>query len=197
MFMPLGSVSSISAGYPLRHSAEELAEGSISFVQLKNVCLERGIVWDEVAKIDLPSTRNQSWLSPNDVIFSARGSRTLAYPVINPPERAACAPHFYVISIRDHAELLPEFLAWQMNQKAAQDYLQREAAGSYILNIRRQVLEQLPIAIPPLREQELIVAYWRAAQRERLMLERLIETTDAQLGAIAMRLATNEQGRAA
>lgn len=197
MFMSLGSLSSVAAGYPLRHSAEELADGDIGFVQLKNVSLERGIDWDDVARIELPSKRNQAWLTQNDVIFSARGSRTLAYPVIDPPDRTVCAPQFYVISVADTAKILPEFLAWQMNQRAAQDYFQREATGSYILNIRRSALEQLPISVPPLREQELIVAYWRAAQRERLTLERLIETTEAQLGAIAMRLATNEQGRAA
>ena len=197
IIVPLASFARISSGYPLRYSAEDLSAGDIGFVQLKNVSLARGIDWDGVARIELPSKRNQAWLTQNDVIFSARGSRTLAYPVIDPPDRTVCAPQFYVVSVTNTAKILPEFLAWQMNQRAAQDYFQREATGSYILNIRRSVLEQLPIAAPPLREQELIVAYWRAAQRERLMLERLIETTEAQLGAIAMRLATNEQGRAA
>lgn len=89
---------------------------------------------------------------------------------------------------------MPEFLAWQINQKPVQEYLEKEATGSNVQNIRKSALEQMPIVLPPLEEQRLIVQFWRAAQREREILQQLIEATDVQLDAIAYRLATTTHG---
>lgn len=190
----VGELAHISSGYPLRVSAEELDPGDVAFVQLKNVGHPHGVAWQDVAKVALPSKREPAWLSPGDVLFSSRGTKTLAYPIATTPARAVCGPQFFVITISDSRSVLPEFLAWQINQKPAQDYLQKESTGSFIQNIRKPVLEQLPIALPPLEEQRLIVQFWRAAQREREILQQLIEATDAQLDAIASRLATMTKG---
>ena len=192
--IPLGQVARISSGYPLRVSAEELEPGDVAFVQLKNVGHPHGIAWPKVDKVALPSKREPSWLSPGDVLFSSRGTRTLAYPVATVPSRAVCGPQFFVITISDSRSVLPEFVAWQINEKPAQDYLQKESTGSFIQNIRKPVLEQLPIALPPIEAQRLIVQFWRAAQREREILQQLIEATDAQLNAIASCLATTPKG---
>ena len=194
LLMPLGQIAGIAAGYPLRSSAEELDPGDVSLVQLKNVSPERDILWDDVAKITLPSKREPTWLTANDIIFSSRGTKTLAYALPGVPPRAVCAPQFFVLTVKDVRRLLPEFLAWQINQKPAQDHFQREATGSYIQNIRKLVLEQLPIVVPPLHEQRLIVEFWCAARRERVILRQLIETTEAQLEAIAIGLAQHSGG---
>lgn len=190
----VGDLAHISSGYPLRVSAEELEPGDVAFVQLKNVGQPHGVAWRDVAKVALPSKREPTWLSSGDILFSSRGTKTLAYPVATAPSRAVCGPQFFVITISDSRSVLPEFLAWQINQKPAQDYLQKESTGSFIQNIRKPVLEQLPIALPPLEEQRLIVQFWRASQREREILQQLIEATDAQLDAIASRLATQTKG---
>jgi hypothetical protein len=190
----VGDLGRVASGYPLRVSAEDLEPGDVAFVQLKNVGHPHGVAWQDVAKVALPSKREPAWLSPGDVLFSSRGTKTLAYPVATTPSRAVCGPQFFIITISDSRSVLPEFLAWQINQKPAQDYLQKESTGSFIQNIRKPVLEQMPIALPPLEEQRLIVQFWRAAQREREILQKLIEVTDAQLEAIASRLATTTKG---
>lgn len=190
----LGDLAHISSGYPLRVSAEELMPGDVAFVQLKNVGYPHGVAWQDVAKVALPSKREPAWLSSGDVLFSSRGTKTLAYPIATAPDRAVCGPQFFVITISDSRSVLPEFVAWQINQKPAQDYLHKEATGSFIQNIRKPVLEQMPIALPPIEEQRLIVQFWRASHREREILQQLIEATDAQLDAIASRLATQTKG---
>ncbi len=188
MLLRLGDAASAAAGFPLRGSAEALPPGDIRLVQLKHVSLEEGVRWDEVPVVELPVTRRISWLSDQDVLFASRGTRTLAYPLVHTPLRAVCAPQFFVISVNDTSQLLPEFLAWQMNQRAAQDYFHANATGSFIQNIRREVVEGLPITVPPLEQQRLVVDLWRTAQRERAVLKQLIDIRDKQLGAIALRL---------
>ena len=135
-----------------------------------------------------------AWLRDSDIIFSSRGTRTLAYPLLNTPPRAVCAPQFFVLRVRDTTNALPAFLAWQINQRPAQDHLQRNATGSYIRNIRRNVLEDLPIALPSVHEQLLIVDFWRAAQRERAIINKLIENRNEQLEAMALRLLQPTRG---
>ncbi len=185
----LKEVAAISAGYPLRGSAEALDEGDAAFIQLKNVDPETGIDWPSVARVELPSGRKHRWLTSSDVIFASRGVKNFAYPIADSDERAVCSPHFYVLSIKDTHKLHPEFLAWQINQTPAQNYFRVTAVGTQaIMTIRRPALEALPIVVPPLREQELIVEFWRASQKERAALNRLIQLSTQQSEAIAIGL---------
>jgi len=192
--VPLGWAVKAAAGYPIRGALDELPSGDVHLLQLKHMSLDHDVDWSSVPTVSLPSKREPVWLSDNDVIFAPRGTRTLAYPLTNTPAKAVCAPQFFALSVDDPGRLLPEFLAWQINQRPAQDYLQRNATGSYIQNIRREVLENLPITIPPLHDQRLIVDFWRAAQRERAMLQQLIENRNNQLEALALRLLQHTSG---
>jgi len=186
IYKTTGEIADISAGYPLRGSVDALAQGDVPFVQMKNVDPETGIDWSSVQRVELPGARKPKLLTDNDVIFASRGTRNFAYAVTGGPEHSVCSPHFFVLSIRDTSRLNPEFLAWQINQKPAQDYLQRSAVGTQAIKaIRRPSLEALPLAIPPLHEQLLIVEFWRASQQERATLNQLIELSKHRSEAIA------------
>jgi restriction endonuclease S subunit len=188
-YVALAEVAEIAAGFPLRGSTEALTDGVTPFIQMKNVDPETGIRWDEVPYVELPSVRSPKWLSERDIIFASRGTRNYAYAVAGGPKHSACSPHFFVVSPKKSNRLLPEFLAWQINQKPAQDYFQRSAVGTQaIMTIRRPALEALPIVVPPVREQELILEFWRASKKERAALHRLIQLSTKQSEAIAIGL---------
>ncbi|WP_223479036.1 hypothetical protein [Oricola indica] len=189
IYIRLGDAAKVSAGYPLRGAADALEPGSTHLIQLKNTNPDDDIDWAGVSAVTLPSKRVPSWLTDDDVLFAARGTRTLAYPLSNVPPKTVCAPQFFVLSVQKPEALSPHFLAWQINQKPAQDYFQRNATGSYIQNIRRSVLEDLTIAVPPKDKQMMVVAFWKAAQRERAVLTQLIENRNSQLEALALGLA--------
>ena len=193
----LSDVAQVSSGYPLRSSVELLEPGDTPFLQIKNLSLDADIDWGQVPRVALPSKRRPAWLNDNDVVFTSRGTRTLAYPLVGTPPQAVCAPQFFVLGVKDPDRFSPEFLAWQINQKPAQDYFQREATGSYIQNIRREVVEKLPLALPTIQQQRLIVKFWRAAQRERATLTRLIENRNNQLEALAIGLLQSSTGEKA
>ncbi len=182
----LNEVANISAGHPLRGSAEALEAGEVALIQLKNVDPDSGIDWGSVSGVELPSGRRPRWLTSSDVIFASRGARNYAYPIVEGPPQCVCSPHFFVLTIKDAQVLHPEFLAWQINQKPAQDYLRKSAVGTQaILTIRRPAMEALPLFIPPMREQQLIVNFWRAAQSEHTALTQLIENNKRLSSAIA------------
>jgi hypothetical protein len=192
----LSDVADISAGYPLRGSVDELDSGEVAIVQMRNVDAASGISWGEVQRVALPSKRQPTFLAAGDVIFTTRGVRNFALQLDSVAGEAVCSPHFFVIRVFDANTIMPAFLAWQINQRPAQEYFQREATGSHILNIRREVIENLPLAIPPLATQRAIIALAKAASDERVTLTRLIENRNQQLEAIALGLVTTERHHA-
>lgn len=180
----LSEVAEIAAGHPLRCAVDELPEGDVGVVQMRNVDPNLGVDWRGVSTVELPPTRRVDLLKAGDIIFSTRGARNYAVVLDHVPFAAVCSPHFFVIRARSQA-VDPRFLAWQINQAPAQEYFQREATGSHILNIRREVIERLEIVAPPLPRQAAIAAFAEAAQRERQVLLATIDNRQKQMNALA------------
>lgn len=74
----------------------------------------------------------------------------------------------------------PAYLAWYLNQRDAQEYLDATASGSYIQNIRKDILANLPIEVPPMETQKKIVEINKLALREKNLIEQ-IQTKRGQL----------------
>lgn len=181
----LQDLAFVSAGYPLRGAVDALPTGDVAVIQMRNVDPDSGIDWAQARRVTLPSKRETSFLSPGEIIFTTRGARNLALALDVIPGKAVCSPHFFVIRVKNPVRLTPEFLAWQMNQLPAQQHFQREATGSHILNIRREAIENLPLAIPSLARQQAITALAKAASAERAALTKLINNRNQQLETIA------------
>ena len=191
--MILREVAEIAAGHPLRSGVDELPAGDTGVIQMRNVDPDTGVDWASVSRVELPPARRIEFLNPGDVIFSTRGARTYAVALGAPPFPVVCSPHFFVLRIRGVA-IEPRFLAWQINQAPAQEYLQREATGSHILNIRREVVERMEIVIPSLARQAAIVAFAESVAREKRLLFALIENRQQQMNALAAELrASNKE----
>lgn len=189
----LRNFTNISAGHPLRGAVEALPPGDTAVVQMRNVNIEVGVDWVNVARVTLPTSRSTNYLARGDVIFTTRGTRNFALALNEVRSLAVCSPHFFVIRLNDPAATLPEFVAWQINQRPAQEYFQREATGSYILNIRREVADNLPLVLPPIEQQRAIIALAQAAGFERAALAKLIANRNQQMEVIAFGL--HAQGR--
>lgn len=183
----LAGLASISAGFPFRGKIDALPEGGVAVIQMRNADPATGIDWEGLSRIDLPRASAKAFLRPGDIILSTRGGRNFPYCIEARAEHVVCSPHFFVIRVKKGA-ILPQFLAWQMSQKPAQDYFAAGATGSYILNLKREVVENLPIAVPPLTEQYRIAELDCAARTERAILTRLIENRAAEMTAIAQQL---------
>ena len=181
-------IASISAGYPLRGAVDSLPAGDVAVIQMGNVDPDTGVNWASAKRVALPSKRSANFLAPGDVIFTTRGTRNFALALGQVPGSVVCSPHFFIMRVHDTSRMNPEFLAWQLNQRPAQEYFQREATGSYILNLRREVIENLSVGLPPLERQHAIMALADAVRAERATLTKLIENRNHQMEAIALNL---------
>lgn len=186
---PLGVLAEFRVGYPFRGAIALVAGGSVPVVQMKDVSAMGAMDWGAVVRTELTGRREPDWLVSGDVLFVARGNHYYAAALEAVPNRSVCGPHLYHLRLKHGSAVLPEFLAWQINQPPIQRLLRQAAEGTNQLSIRRAELEALPISVPSLAVQEKIVRLAEAAARERVLLDQLILNRERQLNALAFSLA--------
>jgi restriction endonuclease S subunit len=184
----LADIADIRPGYPFRGAVTNRPDGEVAVVQIKNVDPDAGIDWSGLVRTELTGRRKPDWLREGDVLFTARGNRNAAAPVDEITIKAVSAPHLFVVRVTAPDHVLPAFLAWLMNQADAQRYFAQEATGSYITSIRKQALLEMPLRLPSLEKQRLVVELDRAARQERQILEKLIENRKQQISLVAQTL---------
>ena len=190
--MKLRDLSNTKLGYPFRGSIEEDPAGEVAVVQIKNVDAETGVDWETLARTRLTSRLKPDLLRRGDILFIAQGKRNIAACVDKDDIDAVCSPHFFLIRLKPRARLLPEFLAWQINQIPAQRYLTASATGSHITCIRKRELENLPVSVPDIKTQERVVVFHKAAVREKKLLLDMIENRKLQMHALAKTVLTEQ-----
>lgn len=189
----LSDLVELRAGHPFRGSVPAVADGNAYALQMRDVSPDAGVAWRGLVRTELDTRKSPDWLQRGDVIFVARGMRNYALCMDEVPKPTVCSQYFFLLRVRSSPlsqALLPEFLAWQINRAPAQRYLASNAEGSDQLSIRRGVLEDLPLVVPPIEQQQRIVALGAAARRERQLLEKLIINGEKQLDALAYELHT-------
>jgi hypothetical protein len=183
-------VAEVSAGFPFRGAVDDLPAGEVKVVQVRDVSGSAPVDWAAVPSKALPKSRSADFLRAGDVLITTRGRRNEAAALLNPPAQAVAATNLFVIRLGEGALLLPEFLAWQINQRPAQEYLAASATGSHVLNLTRPALEALPIAIPTLQQQRLAVEFSECAAAEGAALKQLIAIRQQQIDAMALKILT-------
>ncbi|MFM5812509.1 restriction endonuclease subunit S [Aeromonas veronii] len=189
MKLHLYQVATISAGYPFRGKIPEHPEGNLAVVQMKDSSSEFGVDWMSCLRSEATGKKAPDWLQTGDILVAARGNQNYAVLVDtrHAPLPAVAAPHFYVVRPQSDA-LIPEFLAWQLNQQPCQRYFELHAEGTLTKSIRRQVLEEALIGLPSLAEQQTILAMARTLQEERQLMQLLQHNGEQMMHAIATRL---------
>ncbi|MBA3016527.1 MAG: restriction endonuclease subunit S [Proteobacteria bacterium] len=185
----LASLASISGGYSFRGAVPEVAGGPLRVVQMKDVCTDGTLSWETTLRAEMPKSRRPlNLLQQDDVLVLSRGLRYSATHVNSIPGPALCTLHFFLIRANKGSPLAMDFLAWQINQDPAQRYLIQNAEGSAQRSIRRSVLEDLLIVLPPIEIQRLVVELDRQAKAERDKLQTLIDNRTKQLKLLAKEL---------
>ncbi|WP_425478499.1 restriction endonuclease subunit S [Dyella dinghuensis] len=190
----MGELADIRLGYPFRGGISEVPGGAVRVIQTRDLSRDGLKPQSDWLTTQMEGRKQPDWLLDQDVLFAARGTHTYAALVTLPPAQTVCSPHLYVIRVRAPQQLLPAFLAWQLNQAPIQRYLRQWAEGSHQLSIRRTVLEGALVRIPPLEQQRTAIKLQRAALAERDALQALITNREMELAMLAEHLLANNYG---
>lgn len=178
----------VRAGHPFRGNVPNMPDGTVLAIQMRDISVADGVVWNKVLRTRPQGRKRPDWLRQGDILFVAKGARNFAVCLDDVPARAVCSQYFFLIRVYHSEQLLPEFLAWQINQLPAQRYLDKNAEGTDQLSIRRGVLDALPIVIPTIERQHALIRLDQAVRQERRYLERLIDNRQKQIQVLAMEL---------
>jgi restriction endonuclease S subunit len=103
----------------------------------------------------------QQW----DIIFSGRGTKVFATTVDVQPVKTVASPQFFVIRPQDPRNA--RYITWYINAYSGQRYLWRNAGGSAILNVKKEVLENLPLPLPSEKDLPAVTDYINAMETEK------------------------------
>lgn len=183
----LTDIAIVKAGHPFRGKILEDTEASTYVVQIRDIDNDGYIHWQQLIRTNITGRKSPDWLKKGDVLFAARGARHAAAYVGDIDKATVCAPHYFLIQVTDKS-VLPEFIAWQLNQENAQRYFANSAEGSAQMNIRRAVLEATPLVIPSIEKQIAIVGFDNKVKQEKRLLNDLIDNRAKQMQGIAKTL---------
>jgi len=189
----LYNIADIRPGYPFRGTIAPIPDAETHVIQVRDIDNFDEINAEQLITTELTGRKQPDYLNKGDVLFVAKGAKHFATYVQQLPEQSVCSPHFFIVRIQAQYErkVLAEFISWQLNQHTAQRYFINSAEGTLYVSIRRKILEDTPITVPPLVTQKRIVALYRAAVSEQKALQQLIANRQQQLNVIANDLFRN------
>ncbi|MBK7039368.1 MAG: restriction endonuclease subunit S [Bacteroidetes bacterium] len=111
-------------------------------------------------------------LKDGDVLFAAKGTKNFAAVFENHNEPSVASTSFFVIRPADK-KVLPQYLAWFLNNHTTQTLLKGQAIGTSIPSISKQVLENLEITVPSIETQATILKITKLRNKEKALKQKI------------------------
>lgn len=182
--MQLSDLSDIHSGYTARGRLDPAPEGGVLALQLRDVGTTGEMSASDFQRYHLDKLSDRYFVRGGEVVFRSRGEPNAAAAIPDPLPEAVVVIVPLVIVRPDRSCILPEYLAWAINQPEAQRQLGAEAQGTSLRMIPKTVLENLQIAVPDLPTQQSIVELDALARKEGQLLRRLAARRETLLSTI-------------
>lgn len=188
--MKLNDIANVQSGYLSRGKIETTTDGPYYLLQAKDVDAGRLIYRKDTIVRFNPELSRKDWvLQRDDIVFMARGVRNFSVLLEDIPDPLLAAACFFIIRVK-HQGYLPGYLWWYLNQEPVEDYFHRESGrGVHMPVIRRAVLENLEIPVPPLETQQKIVALDTLMRTEQRLLTAMAEKRKELANAVCLKAA--------
>jgi restriction endonuclease S subunit len=111
-------------------------------------------------------------LKEGDVLFAAKGTKNFAAVFENHNEPSVASTSFFVIRPADK-KVLPQYLAWFLNNHTTQTLLKGQAIGTSIPSISKHVLENLEMTVPSIETQKAILQITKLRNNEKLLKQKI------------------------
>lgn len=160
----LKDISDIRVGYSFRARLVPTSGGRYSVLQIKDLGVGGIFQPGELQRTDLIDVNANHLLQQGDVLFVARGERKRAVVVDEVAPQTVFGSQF--LGCRAQSGIDPTYLAWFINQKPAQRYLEEHSKGSNVQIITKEALGRLVVTVPPLAIQQRIAQIYRLSQEE-------------------------------
>ena len=188
----LKTVASIQVGYQAKARIKERARGTHRLIQSKDFDSFQRLRSENLTAF-FPERKPEIYsVRQGDILFQARGVVHFAYCIEDDLKDTLAAGSFYILRTKNE-KLLPQYLAWWLNQSKAQAYFQSQARRGGMSFISKSTLSRLQVQIPQLPVQKKVVKMVTLARREQFLLNRLSELRARLVKAACMKAVKSEK----
>ncbi|MBW2163426.1 MAG: restriction endonuclease subunit S [Deltaproteobacteria bacterium] len=186
-------IASIQVGYQAKARIKEKARGTHRLIQSKDFDSSHRLRSENLTAF-FPERKPEIYsVRKGDILFQARGAVHFAYCIEDDLKDTLAAGSFYILRTKNK-DLLPQYLAWWLNQAKAQAWFQSQARGAGMSFISKSTLSRLQVRISPISVQEKVVKIVTLARHEQFLLNRLASTRSRLVKAVCIK-AIQEQER--
>jgi hypothetical protein len=190
----LREIAEIAIGYQHREKVSHVEHGSHRLIQGKDIlrseeladdsddCSGWRVLTQELDRVTPKGDASRYRIQPGDLLFVSRGTTNIAVPLVEPFIRPmpfdwdTLIPAYVFYILRpDRQRVLPEYLAWFINQPPSQAFLARHSRGTLVKLLPKGVFEELEVPVPPLETQRRIVGLEHLRAREEFLLKQLAD----------------------
>ena len=182
-------IARVRPGYQFRGRVEPDPAGNVAFIQIKDFDEQHRLRPDDIVTIDFRRPIEPFQARSGDVLFLSRGHRLFATPLDDLPEDAIVTGYFFIVR-PDPDVVLPEYLAWSINQPNFQARLTPLVKGSHMPQVARADFEQLDIDVPPVETQHLVMRLNGLWEREQDLVARIQQAREQLLQAVTHGIAS-------
>lgn len=187
----LTEISDIQLGYQFRKKIEPADDGPIRVIQIRDFDENHILNKENISRVRIDKPREQYLIQKGDVLFLSRGTRNWTAAIGDDLQDTVAVSHFFVIKMRNET-ILPEYLAWYINQPPAQEYLHNIARrGTHMPLVTLSAFKGLFIEIPDMATQHSIIELSRLMEKERILNITLQEKRSLFINAVCLNAALN------
>ena len=189
MKLKIKDIADIQIGYQFRKKIEAERDGTHQVIQIRDFDENQNINTDGLCWVKMPQLSEKYSVNKNDVLFLARGHRNFAVPILDSFENTIAASTFYILKIKTK-KVIPEYLAWCINQAPAQGYLHNIARrGTHMPLIPKSAFENLKVYVPDIETQGKIIKLSSLTEKERNILQSLQEKRTLLIQSLCLKAA--------
>ena len=181
----LSDLVDIQMGYSFRAGVAHDPSAPLAVVQMKDLGDDSLVDFSALARVTM-NVRPAQLLREGDIVFRSRGDRATCAMVATDPGRALVAAPLLVLRIRDSQRALPAYLTGFINQPPAQAYLAKRAEGSNVKMITIATLGGLPVEVPCVGRQMVVVELAGLSARERILEDRVSAARERLLSGLLL-----------
>lgn len=171
----LKDLADIQVGYQARGRILELSSGEFRLIQGRDFDDQRQLHVESLASFKPERKPEPYMVREGDILFQARGTENFAAYIESRLEKTLASGSFYIVRVKSEQRILPQYLAWWLNQRHPQNFFKAEASGTWMSFISKSVLSRVGLPVPDLDTQKKIretIALWG---KERQLSSRLAE----------------------
>ena len=166
------SISDIRVGYQSRKRIESNVGGSHKLLQGKDFETLYSLRFDDIVRFFPENVSNIYEIKKEDILFQSKGLKHYAYHVDKDIDNAVAAGSFFILRIKGD-NIIPEYVAWWINQKPVQSFFQSHASGTHMPFISKKTLSELTVNVPSLSVQQKIIRIEKLWRNEQKLNDRL------------------------